>query len=131
MEKQADGELAAKEDAKEDANATRRAATPNSSAESITKSGSELTDWTFRKLMSCSRRILDHHASGLRDLYGEAIPRAQYPEYYNEIVKDTIAINDILQKCRAKIYTALQEFRDDWQLLFPNARTFNGLGFLD
>jgi ATP-dependent helicase STH1/SNF2 len=67
----------------------------------------------------------------LRDLYGEAIPRAQYPEYYNEIVKDTIAINDILQKCRAKIYTALQEFRDDWQLLFPNARTFNGLGFLD
>jgi hypothetical protein len=58
MEKQADGELAAKEDAKEDANATRRAATPNSSAESITKSGSELTDWTFRKLMSCTKSVI-------------------------------------------------------------------------
>ena len=37
-----------------------------------------------------------------------------------------MAINDILRKCRAKLYVDLQEFKADWNLMFANARKFNG-----
>jgi hypothetical protein len=47
------------------------------------------------------------------------------PDYY-EIIEKPIAINDILRKCRAKLYSNLQEFNADWQLMFANARKFNG-----
>ena len=39
---------------------------------------------------------------------------------------DPIAINDILRKCRAKLYSNLQEYNDDWALMFANAKKFNG-----
>ena len=130
MDKQADGELAAKEDAK----ATRRAATPNSSAESIAPPenvGSELTDWTFRKLTSCTKSVIALKDPSTKrricEIFMEKPSPEQYPDYY-ELVEKPIAINDILRKCRAKMYTDLQEFRDDWQLMFTNARTFNGVG---
>jgi Bromodomain len=47
------------------------------------------------------------------------------PDYY-EIIEKPIAINDILRKCRAKLYANLLEFNADWQLMFANARKFNG-----
>ena len=48
-----------------------------------------------------------------------------YPDYY-EIIERPIAINDIRRKCRGHLYADVQEFRDDWKLLFSNARKFNG-----
>lgn len=53
------------------------------------------------------------------------LPYVTVPDYY-EIIEKPIAINDILRKCRAKLYSNLQEFNADWQLMFANARKFNG-----
>jgi hypothetical protein len=42
------------------------------------------------------------------------------------LIEKPIAINDILRKCRGKLYTDLREFRDDWKLMIANAVKFNG-----
>jgi ATP-dependent helicase STH1/SNF2 len=50
-----------------------------------------------------------------------------YPDYY-QVIDKPIGINDILRKCRAKLYATLNDFRDDWNTLFKNALTYNGEG---
>ena len=131
MEKQFDGEQAAKQDAK----AARRAAAgigidASPPPESV-DNGSDLTDWTFRKLISCTKAVvaLKDPATKRRlsEIFLEKPPREQYPDYY-ELIEKPIAINDILRKCRGKMYTDLHEFRDDWNLMFGNAKKFNGEG---
>jgi hypothetical protein len=90
---------------------------------------SGLTDWTFRKLISCSKAVvaLKDPATKRRlsDIFIEKPDPSQFPDYY-EIIEKPIAINDILRKCRAKLYADLQEFKADWSLMFANARKFNG-----
>ena len=90
---------------------------------------SGLTDWTFRKLISCSKAVvaLKDPATKRRlsDIFIEKPDPSQFPDYY-ELIEKPIAINDILRKCRAKLYVNLQEFKADWTLMFANARKFNG-----
>ena len=90
-----------------------------------------LTDWTFRKLISCSKSVVDLKEPGtkrkLSDIFLEKPDPATFPDYY-EIIEKPIAINDILRKCRAKLYADLQEFKSDWKLMFTNAVKFNGEG---
>jgi hypothetical protein len=90
---------------------------------------SELTDWTFRKLISCGKSvvILKDFTTKRRvaDIFLEKPDPATFPDYY-EVIEKPIAINDILRKCRAKLYNNIVEFKDDWKLMFSNARKFNG-----
>jgi hypothetical protein len=92
-------------------------------------SSSDLTDWTFRKLISCSKTVVALKEPGTKrrvaEIFLEKPDPATFPDYY-EIIEKPIAINDILRKCRAKMYTTIREFRDDWSLMFANARKFNG-----
>lgn len=129
MEKQFDGEEAAREQAK----ASRRAAS-TTSASSVASSAavsaeSDLTDWTFRKLISCTKAVValkdPSTKRRLCEVFLEKPSPEQFPDYY-EMIEKPIAINDILRKCRAKLYSSLQEFRDDWKVMFANAKTFNG-----
>lgn len=90
---------------------------------------SGLTDWTFRKLISCSKSVValkdPSTKRRLSDIFLEKPDPSQFPDYY-EIIEKPVAINDILRKCRAKLYVDLQEFKADWALMFANARKFNG-----
>jgi len=94
-----------------------------------TGTGSDLTDWTFRKLISCVKTVVALKDPGtkrrLADVFLEKPDPATFPDYY-EIIDKPIAINDILRKCRAKLYANLPEFREDWNLMFANAKKFNG-----
>lgn len=93
--------------------------------------GSALTDWTFRKLISCSKSVVALKDPSTKrrvsEIFLEKPDTSAFPDYF-EIVDKPIGINDILRKCRAKIYPDLREFRDDWKLMFANARKFNGEG---
>ena len=93
--------------------------------------GSELNDWTFRKLISCTKTVvaLKDPATKRRlaDLFLEKPAPQQFPDYY-ELIEKPMAINDILRKCRGKLYTTFSEFRDDWKLMVSNAVKFNGEG---
>ena len=93
-------------------------------------SGSSLlTDWTYRKLISCGKAVValkdPSTKRRLSDIFLEKPDPATFPDYY-EIIDKPIAINDILRKCRAKIYDSISEFKDDWKLMFNNAAKFNG-----
>jgi hypothetical protein len=94
-----------------------------------TNSGSDLTDWTFRKLVSCSKSVvaLKDPATKRRiaEIFLEKPDPATFPDYY-DIIEKPIAINDILRKCRNKLYITIPEYREDWNLMFANARRFNG-----
>merc|ERR1712157_125695 len=50
-----------------------------------------------------------------------------YPDYY-VIIQHPIAINDILGKCIECEYEYVQDFIQDWELLFSNARRYNEEG---
>merc|ERR1712176_1222248 len=88
-----------------------------------------LTDWTFRKLISCSKSVValkdPSTKRRLSDIFLDKPDPATFPDYY-EIIEKPIAINDILRKCRGKMYANMQEFHDDWKLMFANAKQFNG-----
>lgn len=88
-----------------------------------------LTDWTYRKLISCSKTVValkdPSTKRRLSDVFIEKPDPATFPDYY-EIVERPIAINDILRKCRNKLYASIPEFKEDWKLMFANAKKFNG-----
>lgn len=88
-----------------------------------------LTDWTFRKLISCSKQVValkdPSTKRRISEIFLEKPDPATFPDYY-EIIEKPIAINDILRKCRAKMYANVPEFRADWKLMFANAVKFNG-----
>ena len=96
---------------------------------SVAVANSDLTDWTFRKLISCAKSVVNLKDPSTKrrlcDIFLEKPSPEQFPDYY-EIIAKPIAINDILRKCRGKMYANLQEFHDDWKLMFANAKQFNG-----
>jgi len=88
-----------------------------------------MTEWTFRKLISTTKSVIalkdPTTKRRLSEIFLEKPCSQTYPDYY-EIIERPIAINDILRKCRGHLYSDIQEFRDDWKLLFANAKKFNG-----
>lgn len=90
-----------------------------------------LTEWTFRKLINTCRSVIALKdpvtKRRLSDVFLEKPCANTYPDYY-QIIEKPIAINDILRKCRGHLYASLQEFWDDWKVLFANARKYNGDG---
>eukprot|EP00980_Cylindrotheca_fusiformis_P020062 scaffold7139_cov115-Cylindrotheca_fusiformis.AAC.12 len=129
MDKQFDGENAAREQAK----SVRSGASSNGAVANATGAAiaSDLTDWTFRKLISCSKAVValkdPSTKRRLSDIFLEKPSPEQFPDYY-EMIEKPIAINDILRKCRGKLYTSVQEYREDWKLMVANAIQFNGEG---
>jgi superfamily II DNA or RNA helicase len=99
-------------------------------SESASIPGSELTDWTFRKLISCTKAVIALKDPAtkrrLADVFLEKPSPEQFPDYY-ELIDKPMAINDILRKCRGKLYASMREYRDDWRLMLANATKFNGL----
>jgi Bromodomain len=92
-------------------------------------SNSDLTDWTFRKLLSCAKAVVTLKDPSTKrrvcEIFMDKPSPEQFPDYY-EIVEKPIAINDILRRCRSKLYANIFEFREDWKLMFANAKLFNG-----
>jgi len=134
MDKQFDKEIATREDkklAKRDNKSAGR--TPvfgsDEGGSAVTTANSDLTDWAFRKLISCAKTVVALKEPSTKrrlcEIFLEKPSQEQFPDYY-ELISKPIAINDILRKCRGKLYVNLQEFIDDWKLMFANAKQFNG-----
>lgn len=60
----------------------------------------------------------------LAEVFLERPSPQMYPDYY-QIIKEPIGMNDILRKCRARLFTEVKQWFDDWRQLFKNARTYN------
>ena len=50
-----------------------------------------------------------------------------YPDYY-EIIKQPIAMATIRKRITANTYKLATDYREDWRLMFNNARTYNQEG---
>ena len=131
MDKQFDREAAAKTEQKMLKRSAKSlgASAPIGAPVSVAVANSELTDWTFRKLISCAKSVVALKEPSTKrrlcEIFLDKPSPEQFPDYY-EIISKPIAINDILRKCRGKMYANLQEFHDDWKLMFANAKQFNG-----
>lgn len=130
MDKQYDAENTGKGDMKPG----KRGGAPGgpggpTSSQSAGIPGSELTDWTYRKLITCTKAVIALKDPAtkrrLADVFLDKPSPEQFPDYY-EMIQKPMAINDILRKCRGKLYTNMREYREDWRLMLANAKTFNG-----
>lgn len=134
MENNAVEEERAKKKAKVARSAARGSLSDNmeeDEPEEVEDGSTLLTDWTYRKLISCAKAVVSlKDASKKRrisEIFLEKPDPATFPDYY-ELIEKPVAINDILRKCRAKMYSNVTEFRADWKLMFENAVKFNGEG---
>ncbi len=96
----------------------------------IDKSG-EVTPTVNERLISICRSIIYYKEKGtnrkMSEIFLEKPCPTTYPDYY-QLIEKPIGMNDILRKCRAKLYTSIGSFMDDWNTLFKNAVTYNGEG---
>ena len=91
----------------------------------------EITPAMNDRLLSVTRSLIYFKDKAskrkLSDIFLEKPCPQTYPDYY-QLIEKPIGMNDILRKCRAKLYSTVNEFLDDWSTLFKNARTYNGEG---
>ena len=88
-----------------------------------------LPDQTFNRLISITKSVIalreEKTKRRLSDIFREKPSQQDYPDYYR-VIKRPIAINDVMKKCRSKQYEKVKEFIADWDLMFENAKLFNG-----
>merc|ERR1712238_430346 len=91
----------------------------------------EVTAAIYDRLASVTRSVIYFKEKGtkrkLSEIFLEKPCPQTYRDYY-QVIDKPIGMNDILRKCRAKLYSSVNEFRDDWNALFKNALTYNGEG---
>lgn len=89
----------------------------------------ELTADINERLISVTRSIIYFKEKTtkrkLSEIFLEKPCPQTYPDYY-QLIDKPIGMNDILRKCRAKLYITMKDFKDDWNTLFKNAGTYNG-----
>eukprot|EP00039_Didymoeca_costata_P015181 m.254189 g.254189 ORF g.254189 m.254189 type:complete len:1411 (-) comp16168_c0_seq6:905-5137(-) len=73
------------------------------------------------------QRVIQHRrrdGSKMSEYFMELPEKEDYPDYYT-IVDRPISIKDIRRSLRSGIYVTLDDLRQDFELLFDNARTYN------
>lgn len=99
-----------------------------------TKGGSDLTpairDKMRKAFNECQKAVLaceDAHGRKRCELFRDLPDRKLYPDYY-DLIKQPISIAQIKKRVNANQYKNVQAFREDWRLMFGNARIYNQEG---
>jgi len=61
------------------------------------------------------------------ELFRELPDRRDYPDYYH-LITQPIALSTIRKRVTGGYYKSITQYREDWQLMFNNARTYNQEG---
>lgn len=84
---------------------------------------------TLNRLISITKSVIaireDKTKRRRSDIFREKPSQQEYPDYYR-VIRNPIAINDIMKKCKSKEYEMVKQYVDDWKLMFNNAKKFNG-----
>lgn len=97
-----------------------------------TKSGSNDVPPAVREKMKkafteCHKAVMACEAPDGRkrcDLFKDLPDKRDYPDYYN-IISHPIAMAQIRKRANGPYYKTVQQYYDDWKLMFNNARTYN------
>jgi ATP-dependent helicase STH1/SNF2 len=123
----------------DDASGRKRAKTQDESGRSLSPMADsidrlekgEFTPEVNERLISITKSLIYFKEKGtgrkLSEIFLEKPCPTTYPDYY-QLIDKPIGMNDILRKCRAKLYSSVSEFRDDWNTMFKNCATYNGEG---
>ena len=87
-------------------------------------------DDTGRKRCELFRELPDKRVSaylGGRDFVALLTSIKDYPDYY-QLITQPIAMSHLRKRANAGHYKTVQAYRDDWKLMFNNARTYNQEG---
>ncbi|QRV76715.1 SNF2 family amino-terminal protein [Ceratobasidium sp. AG-Ba] len=101
----------------------RRTQNPNAGAPPISPAMRERMRAAFTV---CYQAVKDLSTNGHQHcaLFKEPPRRSDYPDYYDLIPKP-IAMSHIRKRMTGTYYKTVTAFRDDWRLMFNNARTYN------
>ncbi|KZT68788.1 hypothetical protein DAEQUDRAFT_765988 [Daedalea quercina L-15889] len=61
------------------------------------------------------------------ELFREVPDKREYPDYY-QLIKQPIAMSTLRKRLQSNYYKNVTHFREDWMLMFNNARTYNQEG---
>jgi len=100
-------------------------------AQGPSKKLEEMPDELVKKLVNITKGIIYFKDKAtkrrLAEIFLEKPCPQTYPDYY-EVIRKPIGMNDILKNARTKKYYNVNEYAQDWQTLFTNARTYNEEG---
>lgn len=80
--------------------------------------------------MECHKAVLaceDETRRKRCELFRELPDKHDYPDYYR-IISRPIALSQLRKYAKSNYYRNVNAFRDDWRLMFNNARTYNQEG---
>jgi ATP-dependent helicase STH1/SNF2 len=83
-----------------------------------------------KAFMECYRAVLaceDETGRKRCELFRDLPDRRDYPDYY-QLITQPIALSVLRKRANANYYKTVQAFREDWRLMFNNARTYNQEG---
>jgi len=81
----------------------------------------------FQQIYAAVLACTDETGRKRCELFKDPPDKKDYPDYYVAI-KQPISMNQIRKKNSSGGYKSATQFRDDWQLMFRNARTYNQEG---
>lgn len=83
-----------------------------------------------KAFMECYKAVLaceDETGRKRCELFRELPDKRDYPDYYR-IISQPIALSHLRKRGNSNYYKNVNAFREDWRLMFNNARTYNQEG---
>lgn len=77
----------------------------------------------YRAVLACE----DESGRKRCELFRDLPDKRDYPDYYQLIVQP-IALSHLRKRANSNYYKTVQQYRNDWNLMFNNARTYNQEG---
>jgi len=77
----------------------------------------------YRAVLACE----DETGRKRCELFKEPPDKRDYPDYY-QLIRQPIALSHLRKRGTTNYYKTVTAYRDDWKLMFQNARTYNQEG---
>ncbi|KAF9042067.1 SNF2-family ATP dependent chromatin remodeling factor snf21 [Panaeolus papilionaceus] len=77
----------------------------------------------YRAVLACE----DETGRKRCELFRELPDKRDYPDYY-QLISQPIALSTLRKRANSVFYKTVLQYRDDWRLMFNNARTYNQEG---
>ncbi|KAJ7657873.1 SNF2-family ATP dependent chromatin remodeling factor snf21 [Mycena polygramma] len=114
------------EDDEDDRQSKRRKAPPKSNGDvpaNVREKMKKIFAECYRAVVACE----DTDGRKRCELFRELPDRHEYAVYY-QLITQPIALSHLRKRGQGPYYKDLQHYRNDWKLMFDNARTFNEEG---
>ncbi|CAE6505414.1 unnamed protein product [Rhizoctonia solani] len=102
----------------------RRTQNPNAGAPPVPQPMRERMKAAFQVCHQAVQALYTPEGHQRCELFKELPDRKEYPDYYTYIEKP-IAMSHMRKRASGGYYKTVSQYRDDWRLMFNNARTYN------